>query len=411
MYKLISLYLLIVIGIFIEFGFLGSVGNIIVKLIIFAGISYLMYGYWIAEQNNHGTGIEGETEDKPEETPIIQEEKKPMFFDINSTTLTELIQHDEQYSNFIKNQFMIVWDFVYPKNGYVIYRNSQDKIRIIHQNLQSDILIRTDKYPTSLFTLIENKEGILIENKIEQSLNLIPFYSDTDYKPQSLMAFMTQLESGEKLYWIFDSDIEENFNTGDSTIINRIIQNNSAITYEALKSFGFNKSCILMDQKLKIAEKLNTARHVDECLEQFCDFIITNFEASKLTIGMKRSPAAQTAVIKKVIGIDDPYKSGYEFPLDEGLNGFVIMKNKPHLIDDIEKGEYFVPRFSKEEKTNYGLRSYLSVPIDIESNAIGMVTLEHKLENKYEVSDKKNLINFTKILANALYRFEKSKIH
>lgn len=411
MYKLISLYLLIVIGIFIEFGFLGSVGNIIVKLIIFAGISYLMYGYWIAEQNNQGTDLKEETEDKPEETPIIQEEKMPLFFDISSTTLTELIQYDEQYNNFIKNQFMIVWDFVYPKNGYVIYRNSQEKKRIIHENLQPDILIRTDKYPTSLFTLIENKEGVLIENKIDQSLNLIPFYSDTDYKPQSLMAFMTQLESGEKLYWIFDSDIEENFNTGDSTIMNRIIQNNNAITFEALKSFELNKSCIFIDQKLKIAEKLNTASHVDECLEHFCDFIINNFEASKLTIGMKKSPDAQTAVIKKVIGTDDPYKRGYEFPLDEGLNGFVIMKNKPHLIEDIEKGEYFVPRFSKEEKTNYGLRSYLSVPINIESNAIGMVTLEHKLENKYDVSDKKNLINFTKILANALYRFEKSKIY
>ena len=125
---------------------------------------------------------------------------------------------------------------------------------------------------------------------------------------------------------------------------------------------------------------------------------------------MKKNPDAQSAVIKKAIGTDDPFKSGYEFPLDEGLNGFVIMKNKPHLIEDIEKGEYFVPRFSKEEKTNYGLRSYLSVPIEIKSNAIGMVTLEHKIENKYSINDKKNLINYSAILANALYRFEKSKI-
>jgi hypothetical protein len=410
-YKLISLYLLIVIGIFIEFDFWGNVGNIIIKLIVFAGISYLMYGYWYAEQNKQNTGIKEETENKPEEISVIQEKKQPLFFDISPTTLTELIEYDEQYNNFIKNQFMIVWDFVYPKNGYVIYRNYQDKMRIIHKNLQPDILIRTDKYPTSLFTLIENREGVLIENKIEQSLNLIPFYMDTDYKPQSLMAFITQMETGEKLYWIFDSDIEENFNTDDSTIMNRIIQNTNAITFEALKSYELNKSCIFIDQKFKIAEKLNTASNVDECLGHFCDFIINNFEASKLTIGMKKSPDAQIAVIKKAIGTDDPYKIGYEFPLDEGLNGFVIMKDKPHLIEDIEKGEYFVPRFSKDEKTNYGLRSYLSVPIDIESNAIGMVTLEHKLENKYTVTDKKNLINFTKILANALYRFEKSKIH
>ena len=409
MYKLIGLYLLIVFGIFIEFSFLGSIGNILIKLIITAGISYLMYGYWLAEQNNQIADEESLIE--PEEKPVIQEDKTPLFFDISSTRFIELIEHDEQYKDFIKNQFMIAWDFIYPKNGYIIYRNPEDKMRLIHKNLQPDILIQTDKYPTSLFTLIENKEGILIENKIEQSLNLIPFYQNLDYKPQSLLAFMITLESGEKLYWIFDSDIAENFNSDDTATIERMIQNTDALTFEALKSYELNNACLFLNNKFQMAEKLNTAVNTDECLEHFCDFIINNFEASKLTVAMRENFEAQSAVIKKAIGIDDPFKSGYEFPLDEGLNGFVIMKNKPHLIGDIEKGEYFVPRFSKEEKTNYGLRSYLSAPIEIKSHAIGMVTLENKLDNKYSIEDKNNLIKYSAILANALYRFEKTKIY
>ena len=408
MYKLIGLYLLIVIGIFIEFSFLGSVGNILIKIIIAAGISYLLYDYWSAEQDTQEQIEESEAES---ELKTVPEVKKPLFFDITSTRFTDLVDQDKYYKDFLENQFMIVWDFIYPKNGFIIYRNSQDKMKIIHENLQPDILIDTNKYPTSLFTLIENKEGILIENKIEQTLNLIPFYQNSDYKPQSVLAFMIQMESGEKLYWFFDSDIVENFNTDDTTTIERVIQNINAITFEALKSFELNKTCLYLDTKFQIAEKLNTAKNTDECLEYFCDFIINNFEASKLTIGMKKVSDSEKAVIKKAIGTDDPFKNGYEFPLDEGLNGFVIMKNKPHLIEDIEKGEYFVPRFSKEEKTNYGLRSYLSVPIEINSNALGMVTLEHKLENRYTLEDKKNLINYSAILANALFRFEKTKIH
>ncbi|MBN1406784.1 MAG: GAF domain-containing protein, partial [Calditrichaceae bacterium] len=313
------------------------------------------------------------------------------------------------YKKFLENQFMIVWDFIYPKNGFIIYRNPQDKMKIIHENLQPDILIDTSKYPTSLFTLIENKDGILIENKIEQTLNLIPFYQNSDYKPQSVLGFMIQLESAEKIYWFFDSDITENFNTDDVTTIERIIQNINAISFEAFKSFELNNTCVYLNNKFQIAEKLNTAKNTDECLEYFCDFIINNFEASKLTIGMKKGFDTQTAIIKKAIGIDDPFKNGYEFPLDEGLNGFVIMKNKPHLIEDIEKGEYFVPRFSKAEKTNYGLHAFLSVPIEIKSNAIGMVTLEHKLESKYTSNDKKDLLNYSAILATALYRFERIK--
>ncbi|MEJ2543231.1 MAG: GAF domain-containing protein [Calditrichaceae bacterium] len=409
MYKLIGLYLLIVIGIFIEFSFLGSVGNILIKIIITAGISYLLYDYWTAEQDSQEQIEESEIE--PETKSVVQEEKKPLFFDISSTRFTDLIDQDANYKDFIENQFMVVWDFIFPKNGFIIYRNAQDKMKIIHENLQPDILLDTGKYPTSLFTLIENKEGILIENKIEQTLNLIPFYKNSDYKPQSVLAFMIELESGEKLYWIFDSDITENFNTDDTTTIERIIQNITAITFEALKSFELNNTCLYLDNKYQIAEKLNTAKNPDECLEYFCEFLIKNFEASKLTIGMKKATDTQTAVIKKAIGIDDPYKNGYEFPLEEGLNGFVIMKNKPHLIEDIEKGEYFVPRFSKDEKTNYGIRSFLSVPIEVNSNAIGMITLEHKLEQKYTLDDKKNLLNYSKILASALYRFAKTKIH
>lgn len=409
MYKLIGLYLLIVIGIFIEFSFIGSVGNILIKIIITAGISYLLYEYWANEQNKLEQ-IEG-SETDPEFTETVQEEKKPLFIDISSTRFTDLVEQDKYYKDFLENQFIIVWDFIYPKNGFIIYHNPEDKMKIIHKNLQPDILIDTNKYPTSLFTLIENKEGILIENKIDQTLNLIPYYQNSDYRPQSLLAFMIKLESGEKLYWFFDSDITENFNTDDTTTIERIIQNINTITFEALKSFDLNNTCIYLNNKFQIAEKLNTAKNMDDCLEYFCDFIINNFEASKLTIGMIKDTDHQTVVIKKAIGTDDPFKSGYEFPIDEGLNGFVIMKNKPHLIEDIEKGEYFVPRFSKEEKTNYGLRSFLSVPIEIKSNAIGMITLEHKLEHKYTLDNKKNLLNYSAILASALYRFEKIKIH
>ena len=210
MYKLIGLYLLIVVGIFIQFSILGSIGSVIVKLLILAGISYLMYDYWNTEQDNQ---IHKEKSDaEPVQKTIVQEEKKSLFFDISSTHLTELFEIDQQYVDFLKNQFMIVWDFIFPKNGYIIYRNMQDKIQMIHEYLQPDILIQTNKFPTSLFTLIENRDGILIENKIEQTLNLIPFYQSSDYKPQSLLAFLINIESGEKLYWIFDSDIPENFN-------------------------------------------------------------------------------------------------------------------------------------------------------------------------------------------------------
>ena len=81
-------------------------------------------------------------------------------------------------------------------------------------------------------------------------------------------------------------------------------------------------------------------------------------------------------------------------------------KNKPHLIENIEKGDYFVPRFSEDEKSNYGIKSFLSVPIAYNDQAMGMVTLEDKESGKFAAADKKTLIEHSKLLANALYRFE-----
>jgi len=111
------------------------------------------------------------------------------------------------------------------------------------------------------------------------------------------------------------------------------------------------------------------------------------------------------ATIEKSVGLDDPFKQGYEFSLNEGLNGWVILKNKPYLIDNIDKGEYFIPRFVRSEKTNYSLRSFLSVPIQAENGALGMITLEDKTENKYTEKDKHSLMQFADILATALGRY------
>ena len=118
MYKLIGLYLLIVIGIFIEFSFLGSFGNILIKILITAGISYLLYDYWTGAQDKQEQ-IE-ETKTEPNLMTTVPEEKKPLFFDISLTRFTDLIEHDEDYKKFLENQFMIVWDFIYPKNGFII---------------------------------------------------------------------------------------------------------------------------------------------------------------------------------------------------------------------------------------------------------------------------------------------------
>ena len=95
--------------------------------------------------------------------------------------------------------------------------------------------------------------------------------------------------------------------------------------------------------------------------------------------------------------------------MEEGLTGWVISKNKPYLIDDLEKGEYFIPRYSKEEKTNYGLRSFLGIPFSINDTVYGAITLEDQTNEKYSTVDKNYLQKITQIFATIFKRKQINK--
>ena len=109
-------------------------------------------------------------------------------------------------------------------------------------------------------------------------------------------------------------------------------------------------------------------------------------------------------MIKKVIGQQDDFGENVEFPLEEGLTGWVISKNKPYIIEDLEKGEYFIPRYNKNEKSNYGFRSFLGIPIKVEDKIFGAITLEHQITRKYGEKEKLNLQRYVDIFSTTFLR-------
>lgn len=403
MYNYIYLYLLTIAGIFIEFSFLGTVGNFLLKIVIFACISYFLYELWKnrLEADLETTLISTDDQNQAKENSFA-------FLDIEPTQLTVLLKNEKKYGEFLVNQFFIIWNFILPHNGYLFYKNSEGSLRLMHKQLQQGLAWHSDFDPSGFSSIIDSKEKILIENNIEPAGKLLPFYGDQDYKPRSLLALTTNFDSSEKLYWIFDADTPDFFNVEDAAVLKSINDNTLSIISAALQNSGLAKEYKNIERKLQIANQLNSVQNLNECIDKFCEILSEEFEASKLTIAVKirNDNESNKAVIKKAIGIDDPFKTGYEFALDEGLNGWVILKNKPYLLDDIDKGEFFVPRFSKEEKSNYDLRSFLSIPFQLESEAIGMVTLEHKEINKYNNEHKNRLIDYCNILSFALRRFK-----
>jgi len=107
------------------------------------------------------------------------------------------------------------------------------------------------------------------------------------------------------------------------------------------------------------------------------------YQFDRLTIATIDSEAVEYGMITKVIGQRDMMGEKYRFPLNDGLTGWVIRKNKPLLLGDLEKGDLFRPRYSKEDKSNFGLRSFLGVPIAFKNQVFGVISLESKQPDFY----------------------------
>ena len=400
MFKYIGLYLLIILGLFVEPEFLGTVGNILFKILILAGISYLLFEIW-----NTKDILDDEKDEALPQALHRPETPKPVF-ESKSARLDHFIQNSDSLKKYLENQFTLFWNYTLPHNGYLVFCYQSTPVRILEKRTNSPVSQMTAENFSQLFSLLEKNNSILIENNLVESGALFPFYNDAEYMPQSLLAFKTEINTEQALYWFFDADADNFFNNQDKQLFLQMNSNTLYAITETLQNKGLIEEYSEGQKISDLSKQLNQASDFDQCIDLFADFLIDQFEASKFTIAI-REAGADSAEIKTSIGVDDSTKPGYTFELSEGLHGWVILKNKPYLIDNIDKGEYFVPRFSREEKTNYALRSLLSVPLQNSDEAFGMVSLEDKRENQYSENDKKRLIRFTDILGSAYARFIK----
>jgi hypothetical protein len=401
--KYIILYLLILIGIFIQFTFLGAVGNIIIKILIISAVSYYLYDSWLRE-GNKDTVSPDSTEDieimLPEDT--AQADKTVFEKDIADIELPGGINKNR--FDFLQRQFKLFVKVLSPQNAYLCYKTITNEVFLLKSELVEGFKETEDIIPAELITLIDQKNGILIENKLESDSSLLPFYNDKEYTAESVLGIKTELGKAGNLYWICDAETKDYFKREDVPYLEALSENTFQFLSAENQAEKLSLENSIIADNFNLTMQLYEADSVTEKIEQFVNALIENFEASKLTVCLLKdmNSTAETAIIQKTVGLKDGFDDGYEFPVNEGLNGWVVMKNKAYLIDNIEKGDYFIPRFSRDEKSNFGLCSYLAVPIPHKTRAVGLIALEHLETNKYKNDDKEKLIAYCNIFAKAI---------
>jgi Ca2+/Na+ antiporter len=400
MQRTIIIITLCLLGIFVH-PFDPGLLDFIYRFIIYAIVVYLIY---ITYQQN-----QEDFQEKSIAEPIaVDQETAPNIEQLNLNEdwqLESLIRGDEKTKNFLIDQFEILTNLIFPDNGWIFYKQNE-KIVPFHFKAFSETKVDnlSSQYPVSgLIQILDEKGDIVIENNLDDSKNLLIYYQDSEYSAGSFIGLPVILTTDQKIFFTFDSHLKDHINREDLPIFTKLIKNVAVWIDNRIKAYILLTQLKLQEKLLVFAKQLNSCKTVAIAIEQFAVLISNEFEASRLTISIRQKGSEQ-ALIKKVVGQRDDFDENITFPLDEGLSGWVISKNKPYLIDDLEKGEYFIPRYNKDEKSNFGLRSFLGIPIDIENEVIGAVTLEHRIANKYNENDKKRLLQFVEILSSTFLR-------
>ena len=380
--QLIIILFLFFVGLFIK-PFSYGLWDFVYKFIIFVTATYLLYKNFVQEKEENNDEF---LENKMRKT--IPEEINSDNLD--SWSLSDLINEDESSKQYIIDQFLALSGIVLPDQGWILYKYDNYKLNVIKQFSFTDLILENIPNQIDLsgiFKIVDDRDKILIENNIENANYSFQYYQDVEYSVASFLSIPIKISSSDKIFFIFDSETAEQFNINDTEIIEKIISGiQSTISYR-LKSISLLSELRSNKKLLDFSMRINNCNTISKAIDVLSEIVSTEFEADRLTI-CSTLQNSDKAVIRKVVGQKDIFNEDYEFLLEEGLTGWVISKNKPYVIEDLEKGEYFIPRYGKDEKTNFGLRSFLGIPFSYNENVYGAITLEDHQPNKYSNSDK-----------------------
>jgi transcriptional regulator with GAF, ATPase, and Fis domain len=397
MYRILGIIILALFGIFIRPFDPGTI-DFIYRFLIFSSITYLMYTTWKSDVSEQNDQIRPP---QVRERPV--QDNIPVHEDWN---ISDLLETDDKSSEFLKDQFEIMGSLLFPDTGWIFYQENLDEIIVFHAHHYGgkSIAIRTTSFaPGGVLEILAKENSILIENNLSKEAQLIPYHSDPDYVPNSFIGIPIFLGNGKNLYFTFDSQNKEHFNQEDRAIFAKIGKNIATFLINRLKGHQLLRALRRKEDLLDFVKNLNSSKTISLAIDVLAEEISSQFEASRLTISIVSSPGVE-ATIRKVIGQNNDFDVNSTFKLEEGLTGWIISKNKPYLIDDLEKGEYFIPRYSKDEKSNFGLRAFLGIPIMSGDQVYGALTLEHIKPNKYDQSHKARLQTYLDMFSTTFQR-------
>jgi len=287
-----------------------------------------------------------------------------------------------------------------------IFLLNQHTNTIILKSIQSDRDYNREKTvfepDQGVFKIVLESSKAYLTNEIEDTVALLPYHDDPG-ACTSVIASPVFVDKEVIGIIVVDSNERNAFSEDDIQLVETYggVIAETIVNYNNL--FEFENSTRLFSSFYEVSRGLNSNLKFDEILDLLMNILKSVFQYDRITITAYRSKNDRAEVIR-VDGQIDDFPEGKVFTLDGGLNGWVIRKQRSLLVSDMEKGDYFMPRYNQQEKSNYGLRSFLAAPIGHHDSCFGAISIESRTQNMYQERHERILVMLANNFGVALER-------
>jgi signal transduction histidine kinase/putative methionine-R-sulfoxide reductase with GAF domain len=126
----------------------------------------------------------------------------------------------------------------------------------------------------------------------------------------------------------------------------------------------------------EVAKTMSAVLDLDSLLMMVVRLAAEQCYARKCTL-MLLDKDTKELVIKNAVGVDESVFLGLRVKLGKGIAGQVAETGQPILVRDIEKD----PRFHRKSKKKYQTKSFLSVPLLVKNDVIGVLNVNDRIDN------------------------------
>ncbi|MBN2103375.1 GAF domain-containing protein [bacterium] len=201
------------------------------------------------------------------------------------------------------------------------------------------------------------------------------------------------------------SEAQEHFSEDDLELLNHCGQVICQVMSVYHRAWRKEIQETLWQTQLEMEQELRKAEDEMQAFNVFVQFVLRLFTFDRCVLCYKDREEGE---IRQIFGQIDHLDRGTRFPLDEGLIGWVIKRNSPLVVEDMQKGSYVRPRYFEGEDTKHGFHSLLAVPLG-HQDAWGCIGIESKRIGQFQEREKNGLLTMLLFFELTLERFRLAK--